>query len=97
MHLFGGAHRTAQNYGTFVLPTILYGGPPPAAAVCRVPSRRLEDHIKDLCAKVIASRETELDPAISELKVALREHTIRLRRMVADNLARGKPNSRRSP
>jgi hypothetical protein len=60
-------------------------------------SRRLEDHIKDLCAKVIASRETELDPAISELKSALREHTIRMRKMVAENFAKGKHDNRRSP
>ena len=61
-----------------------------------MPSRRLEDHIKDLCGKVIASGETELGPAISELKSALREHTIRLRKMVADNLAKTKPDNRRS-
>jgi hypothetical protein len=56
----------------------------------------LEDHIKELCAKVIAARETELDPAISELKSALREHTIRLRKMVAENLAQTRPENRRS-
>ena len=62
-----------------------------------MPSHRLEDHIKDLCAKVIASRETELEPAISELKSALREHTIRLRQMVAESLVKGRPDNKCSP
>lgn len=53
-----------------------------------MPSRRLEDYIKEVCAKVAASHENELDLAIAELKAALREHTIRLRKMVAEKLAR---------
>ena len=80
----------------WAVPETLYGIERRAVAVCRVPSRRLEDHIKDLCGRVIASGETELGPAISELKSALREHTIRLRKMVADNLAKTKPDNRRS-
>jgi len=60
-----------------------------------VPSRRQEDHIRDLCAKVIAAPETELEPALSELKSALREHTIRLRQMAAAALIKGKPSNDR--
>jgi hypothetical protein len=72
--------------GTLVLPKILYGGPLLPVAICRVPSRRLEDHIKDLCVKISAARETELEPALSELKSALHEHAVKLRRLAAEKL-----------
>lgn len=61
-----------------------------------MPSRHLEDHIRDLCAKAIAAPETELEPALSELKSALREHTARLRQMVAENLAKTKAGHKSS-
>jgi hypothetical protein len=50
--------------------------------------RRLEDRIGELCAKAVKLRGTEgFDPAIAELKAALREHAERLRKMAAINLA----------
>lgn len=58
-------------------------------------ARRLEDHIRNLCAKVIAAREDEIEPAISELKSALREHNERLRKLAAAKLTRlEKPRTR---
>jgi hypothetical protein len=45
--------------------------------------RRLEDRILRLCAKAIAAEPTELDPIFSELKSALKEHTQKIRAMVA--------------
>lgn len=51
-----------------------------------MPSRRLEDRIRDLCAQVIAAREEDVGPAISELKSALREHNARLRQLAAAKL-----------
>jgi hypothetical protein len=55
--------------------------------VCRVPNQRLEDHIRELCDRVASSRESECEPAIIELRVALQEHTRRLRRLAAEKLA----------
>ena len=52
----------------------LFGGP-------------LEDRIRDLCAKVVAAPDSELEPIILELQAALRGHALRLRQMVAENLA----------
>jgi hypothetical protein len=54
----------------------------------RVPSRELESRIRDLCAKVITAPEPELGPLLSELQSALHEHSDRLRKMVAESLAR---------
>jgi hypothetical protein len=61
-------------------------------------SRRLDDRIRDLCANVVAADEPELEPKISELKSALREHTARLRKMVATKIAglKDQPEERRS-
>jgi len=52
-----------------------------------VPSRRLEDKIRQLCAQAIAAPPSEFDPAIAELKLALHEHTERLRQLAASKLA----------
>jgi hypothetical protein len=61
-----------------------------------MPSRRLEDRIRELCAKVIAAHEDDVGPAISELKSALREHNVRLRQLAAAKLTRlEKPHSLR--
>lgn len=46
-------------------------------------ARRLEDRIRDLCAKAVAAGSGELNPILSELQAALHEHTQRLRRMAA--------------
>jgi RecJ-like exonuclease len=61
-----------------------------------MPARRLEDRIRELCAKVSVAPETELDAALSELKSALHEHSVRLRKMAAENFAKRKPGDKRS-
>jgi len=59
-----------------------------------VPSRRLDDHIRELCGKVIASRTTDYKPAIEELKAALREHTRRLRKLAAEQMSEISPSAK---
>jgi hypothetical protein len=44
--------------------------------------RRLEDKIRELCARSVTSREEELT-TIAELRAALREHVERTRTVVA--------------
>jgi hypothetical protein len=51
-----------------------------------VPSRRLEDRIRELCAKVTLVHGSELNAAIDELKAALSEHSNRVRKMAAGGL-----------
>ena len=58
-----------------------------AALVWQVPASRLDDRIRQLCARVVTSGEEDLGPAISELKAALREHNRRLRKLAADTIA----------
>ncbi len=42
--------------------------------------RRLDDRIRELCAKAVASQDSaELPRVLAELRVAMREHTERLR------------------
>jgi hypothetical protein len=61
-----------------------------------MPSRRLEDRIRELCAKVIVAREEEVGPAIAELKSALHEHNARLRKLAAAKLTRLETSDSRS-
>ena len=60
----------------------------PSCRVSHPMLRRLEDRIRDLCAKTVSAPEDELGPIISELKAALREHTQRLRKLAAAKLIR---------
>ncbi len=62
-----------------------------------MPSRRLDEHIRDLCAKVVNARDIELEAAIAQLNSALREHSIRLRKMAAEKLTGAEPPTIRSP
>jgi hypothetical protein len=56
-----------------------------------VPFHKLDDRIRELCAKVVAAEGDPLEPLISELKAALREHNNRLRQMAAAKLANSLP------
>jgi len=46
-----------------------------------VPSRRLEDRIRELCGKVLTARNSELYEVLSDLQSALHEHGERLRKV----------------
>ena len=56
-----------------------------------MPFRRLEDHIRELCAVAAAAKDGELQAIHSELKSSLSEHTERLR-----NSAFMRPHERRT-
>src|SRR5580698_3958324 len=62
--------------------------------------RRLEDRIRELCAKTITARGSEeLEPVLCKLKIALNEHTDRIRRAAIAKLVvggNGSPPERRS-
>jgi hypothetical protein len=57
------------------------------AFFCIMPFRRLEDRIRRLCAEAVVASATDLDPVITDLKVALHEHTESLRKLAASKLA----------
>ena len=47
-------------------------------------SRRLEDRIRNLCAKAMVTTDpTELSGILEQLRAALRDHVARLRRLAA--------------
>jgi hypothetical protein len=64
----------------------LYGSVVEAAIVCSVPSRRLDDRIRELCAMVCSAENHELEPLITELRSALHEHNQRLRKLAVAKL-----------
>jgi len=66
-----------------------------AVAIWRVSSRRLEDHIRELCAKVGHLHGAELHKTLAELRTALNEHSRRLRKIAAEGLLRDQTQSER--
>ena len=69
----------------------LFRLPPVTDLVCSVHSRRLEDRIRDLCAKAVTTEGAELGATLQELRVALREHADRLRKLAVQ---KPRPNRR---
>ena len=65
-------------------------------ALCGVPSRRLEDRIRELCATVETPSQTELYTVIAHLRAALREYTLRIENKAVKDLIKGfgKPDRR---
>lgn len=51
-----------------------------------MPSRRLEDRIRELCAAVVSADDQEMPRIISRLNAALHEHNERLRKWAAARL-----------
>ena len=53
----------------------------------RMPSRLLEDRIRQLCAHAVETKDgDEFAPVIQELKAALHEHSEQLRELAARKL-----------
>ena len=52
-----------------------------------MPSRRLNDRIRELCARALTVETSDSDAIFSALQTALHEHNERLRRMAAAKLA----------
>jgi hypothetical protein len=48
--------------------------------------RRLEDRIRELCAKALTAQESELHAILSALRSALRAHAERLSKLAATKL-----------
>jgi hypothetical protein len=55
------------------------------SGVARVMNRRLEDRIRELCAKVVSMPDTpEWNKTLQQLTAALQEHARRMRKLVAE-------------
>ena len=52
-----------------------------------MPSRRLEDRIRELCAKAVAAPDSaDFNEVMQQLRESLREHANRLRQLAARKL-----------
>ncbi len=58
-----------------------------AAVSWNVPQHRLDDRIRQLCAKVVSGSDAD-SSSIAELKAALQEHNARLRKLAVSQLGR---------
>jgi hypothetical protein len=77
--LAGGIHQT------------LYRKRSNPVGLCGVPDRRLEDRIREFCAKAVASDEAEFRSVMSELRSAMRQHVDRIRTLAVRQLAGERP------
>lgn len=57
-----------------------------------MPYRRLEDRIRELCAKALMAQDAEMEAIFVALQFALREHAERLRKLAATNLTSAERN-----
>lgn len=65
------------------------------AAYSVVPSRRLDDQIRDLCSQICAAPENEQEHLLDELQSAIRRKIDLLRKLAARNLLHGKGRTER--
>jgi hypothetical protein len=84
--------------GTDVLqPTVkgilemLYSGRRKHVEISRVPYRRPEDRIRDLCSKAIVSDDSEFASVVSELRSAMHDHIEKIRTLAVRQLAGERP------
>jgi len=56
-----------------------------------VPGRRLEDRIRDLCARAVYEQGNDWGNTVAELQMAIQEHLLRLANTAAAMTVAGKP------
>jgi len=56
-----------------------------------MPARRLEDRIRELCAKALYLQEPEWGVAIQDLQMAIQEHTLRMANLASAATVAGRP------
>jgi len=57
-----------------------------------MPTRRLEDRIRELCARVVYENGTEWQKTVHKLQLAIQEHSLRLTNKTAAATVGGKPD-----
>ena len=80
-------HPDEGNCAGSFLRECVYGTGVPVGLILTVPSRRLDDRIRELCARVVSTQGAEMESTIAQLKAALHEHNERLRKLAAAKLA----------
>jgi hypothetical protein len=57
-----------------------------------MPGRRLQDRIRELCARALYAEEPEWNATLGELQSAIHEHTLRVANLTAAVTVAGKPH-----
>jgi hypothetical protein len=58
-----------------------------------VPARRLEDRIRELCARAVYEKGPQWRATVQELQIAIQEHSLRLANATALATLGGKPEA----
>lgn len=56
-----------------------------------MPTRRLEDRIRELCARALIERGPEFAAIVHELQLAIQEHVLRISNLTTAATVAGKP------
>ena len=56
-----------------------------------MPARRLEDRIRQLCARAIVPKEPDIPTSLAELRLAIHEHVLRLTNLTTAATVAGRP------
>ena len=56
-----------------------------------MPARRLEDRIRELCARALYEREPQWSDTIHQLQLAIDEHSLRVTNANAASVVGGRP------
>jgi hypothetical protein len=56
-----------------------------------MPARRLEDRIREMCARLLIEEEPKWSVTAQELQLALQEHTLRIRNLATAVFVAGTP------
>lgn len=57
-----------------------------------MPARRLEDRIRELCARALYEKEPEWTATVSELQSVIQKHALRVTNLAAAVTLAGKPD-----
>jgi hypothetical protein len=57
-----------------------------------MPTRRLEDRIRELCARVLYENGTDWQKTVHQLQLSIQEHSLRLTNKTAAATVGGKPD-----
>jgi len=56
-----------------------------------MPTRRLEDRIRELCARALYEKEPEWGVTVIELQMAIHEHMLRIANLSTGAITAGRP------
>jgi hypothetical protein len=57
-----------------------------------MPARRLEDRIRELCARALYTQGTEWSETVHELQLAIQEHALRVQNLASAATLGGRPD-----